>query len=99
MPGSGTSPAGITLNWGNRRVPHPPAYLHQVVRPALHLLVERIFACETGRDQVRHHERLHPGVDGHMPVARRDEDELPRLCHESDDITEIASLEEVERLP
>ena len=34
-----------------------------------------------------------------MPVARRYEDKLPCLCHDSDDITEIASLEEVERLP
>jgi len=42
---------------------------------------------------------LLPVVDGHVPVTGRDEDELPRLRHDSDNITEIVSLEEVERLP
>jgi hypothetical protein len=81
------------------RVPHPSAFLRQVIRPALHLLVERVFACEAGRDQVRHHEFLVAGVDGHVPVAGRDEDELPCLRGDGDDIAEIAPLEEVERLP
>ena len=81
------------------RVPDPPAFLHQVVCPTLHLLVERVFARETGRDQVRHHELLLPGVDGHVPVTRGYEDELPHLCRDSDNVMEIAPLEEVERLP
>lgn len=80
-------------------VPHPPPSLRQKVRPALHLLVERVFAREAGRDQVRHREFLLAGVDSHVPVAGRYEDELPRLCRDSDDITKIASLEKVERLP
>ena len=48
---------------------------------------------------VRHHEFLLAGVDGHVPVAGWDEDELPRSCGDGDDIIEIASLEKVERLP
>ena len=81
------------------RILDPPAFLRQVVRPALHLLVGRVFACEAGRDQVRHRELLLAGVDGHVPVAGRDEDEFPRPRGDSDDVAEIASLEEVERLP
>ena len=38
-------------------------------------------------------------LPGLMVVAGRDEDEPPHLRGDGDDIAEIASLEEVERLP